>query len=214
MSSGSWLDDGLETIGNKPGHMGAWEKFQLGWLKYEVATRRPVVVHKLGPMEYNTKQAQGCRDPSQKLISSLIGDPFEGSYFYFSGSANNLDNRMTKAFTLPAGATLTAKVNFGIEGELRLCCRDHPRPMVAPPGRRCPPTCRTQAWSRMHRGVLRRLGRSDCGLVCVPPNVRWLQVQERRVGSTTTVHGRQFAVSGAPLDGAESDAGWTFAGFA
>ncbi len=33
MSSGSWLDDGKDTIGNKPSHMGVWEKFQLGWLE-------------------------------------------------------------------------------------------------------------------------------------------------------------------------------------
>ena len=37
MSSGSWIDEGKDTIGNKPSHMGAWEKFQLGWLNYEVA---------------------------------------------------------------------------------------------------------------------------------------------------------------------------------
>ena len=39
--------------------MGAWEKFQLGWLNYEVARAGVKSPHKLGPMEYNTKQAQG-----------------------------------------------------------------------------------------------------------------------------------------------------------
>ena len=37
MSSGSWVDTGEDQIGNAPSHMGAWEKFQLGWLNYEVA---------------------------------------------------------------------------------------------------------------------------------------------------------------------------------
>ena len=37
MSSGSWMGDGTEDIGSKSSHMGAWEKFQLGWLNYEVA---------------------------------------------------------------------------------------------------------------------------------------------------------------------------------
>ena len=59
MSSGSWLDDGKDTIGNKSSHMGAWEKFQLGWLNYEVAYAGKKSEHKLGPMEFNTKQAQG-----------------------------------------------------------------------------------------------------------------------------------------------------------
>ncbi|MCE5253755.1 MAG: immune inhibitor A [Actinomycetia bacterium] len=116
MSSGSWIDDGKDTIGNKPSHMGAWEKFQLGWLNYEVARAGQKSVHKLGPMEFNTKQAQGVFVIlPQKPVTAHIADPYEGSYFYFSGSANNLRNRMVKAFTVGAGATLTAKVNYGIE---------------------------------------------------------------------------------------------------
>ncbi|OGO58125.1 MAG: peptidase M6, partial [Chloroflexi bacterium RBG_16_69_14] len=116
MSSGSWLDDGKDTIGNKSSHMGAWEKFQLGWLDYELARAGTKSVHKLGPMEFNTKQAQGLFVIlPQKPVTVHIADPFEGSKFYFSGSANNLRNQMTKAFTLGAGATLAAKVNYGIE---------------------------------------------------------------------------------------------------
>jgi len=116
MSSGSWLDEGKETIGNKPNHMGIWEKFQLGWANYEVARAGVKSEHKLGPMEANTKQAQGVFVVlPQKPVTSHIADPYAGSYFYFSGSANDLRNQMTKAFTLGAGATLTAKVNYGIE---------------------------------------------------------------------------------------------------
>jgi len=59
MSSGSWLGDGTYDIGSKPSHMGAWEKFQLGWLNYEVAFAGQKSLHRLGPMEFNTKQAQG-----------------------------------------------------------------------------------------------------------------------------------------------------------
>jgi immune inhibitor A len=116
MSSGSWIDEGKDTIGNKPSHMGAWEKFQLGWLNYEVARVGVKSEHKLGPMEFNTKQAQGLFVIlPQKPVTAHIADPYAGSYFYFSGSANNLRTRMTKAFTLGAGATLAAKVNYGIE---------------------------------------------------------------------------------------------------
>ncbi|MDK9710671.1 M6 family metalloprotease domain-containing protein [Acidaminobacter sp.] len=116
MSSGSWMNDGLDDIGSKPSHMGAWEKFQLGWLNYEVARAGVKSVHRLGPMEFNTKQAQGLFVIlPQKAVTSFIADPFAGSYFYFSGSANNLNNKMVKSFTLPVSATLNAKVNYGIE---------------------------------------------------------------------------------------------------
>ena len=69
MSSGSWMDDGQDTIGNKSSHMGAWEKFQLGWLNYETASAGQKSEHKLGPMEFNTKQHKACswffrRNPS------------------------------------------------------------------------------------------------------------------------------------------------------
>ena len=116
MSSGSWLSDGTTDIGSKPGHLGAWEKFQLGWLNYEVAYAGSKSVHKLGPAETNTKQAQGLFVvlPKKKVIAN-ISSPYEGSKFYYSGMGDNLDNYMIKAFTLPAGATLAAKVKYSIE---------------------------------------------------------------------------------------------------
>jgi len=32
MSGGSWASDSQNAIGDKPVHMGAWEKASLGWL--------------------------------------------------------------------------------------------------------------------------------------------------------------------------------------
>ena len=56
--------------------MGAWEKFQLGWLNYEVAYAGEKSEHKLGPMEYNTKQAQGLFVIlPKKAVVTNIGDP-------------------------------------------------------------------------------------------------------------------------------------------
>ncbi len=215
MSSGSWLDDGLDTIGNKPGHMGAWEKFQLGWLNYEVARAGQLSVHKLGPMEYNTKQAQGVFVIlPQKAISSPIGDPFEGSYFYFSGSANNLDNRMTKAFTLPAGATLTAKVNFGIEVGY-----DYAAVIISTDGGATWTTVPTNlSNSSVELNGIEGFSGGwvdlTADLSAYPTNV----VLGFKYKSDGGVNYDGFMVdrllvSGAPLDGAESAAGWTFAGF-
>lgn len=116
MSSGSWMGDGTVDIGSKSSHMGAWEKFQLGWLNYEVASAGKKSEHKLGPMEFNTKQAQGLFVilPKKGVVSN-IGAPYAGSYYYYSGAGDNLDNFMYKAFNLPAGATLSAKVKYNIE---------------------------------------------------------------------------------------------------
>ena len=125
MSSGSWLDEGKDTIGNKPNHMGAWEKFQLGWLNYEVARAGKASAHKLGPMEFNTKQAQGVFVIlPQKPVTAHIADPYAGSYFYFSGSANDLNNKMTKAFTLPARRHAHRQGQLRHRGRLRLRQRD------------------------------------------------------------------------------------------
>ena len=93
--------------------MGAWEKFQLGWLNYEVAIAGQKSEHKLGPAETNTKQAQGLFVVlPDKQVTTNLGAPYAGSYFYYSGAGNNLDTRMYRAFTLPAGAQLTAQVRY------------------------------------------------------------------------------------------------------
>jgi len=116
MSSGSWLSQDDTDIGSAPGHLGVWEKFQLGWLNYEVAFAGQKSEHKLGPAETNTKQAQGLFVvlPPKEVVDR-IGDPYSGMYFYYSGAGNNLDHYMYRAVNLAAGSTLTAKVNYRIE---------------------------------------------------------------------------------------------------
>jgi immune inhibitor A len=116
MSSGSWLSQDNEGIGSMPGHLGVWEKFQLGWLNYEVAYADNKSTHKLGPAETNTKQAQGLFVVlPDKEVTNEIQDPYSGSYFYYSGAGNNLDHFMYQAFTFPPNSSLTAMVNIEIE---------------------------------------------------------------------------------------------------
>ncbi len=118
MSSGSYGNSGIaeDGIGTKPIHMSAWEKFQLGWLNYEVAFAGDHSEHKLGPAETNTKQAQGLFVVlPDKEVTETIASPYAGSYFYYSGSDNDLDNWMTKYFNLGTGSSLSAKVNVQIE---------------------------------------------------------------------------------------------------
>jgi immune inhibitor A len=215
MSSGSWIDTGQDTTGNAPSHMGAWEKFQLGWLNYEVAFAGRKSEHKLGPMETNTKQAQGLFVVlPQKPVTSHIADPYAGDYFYFSGSANNLRNTMTKAFTLGAGATLAAKVNYGIEVGY-----DYANVIASTDG--------GATWQT----VPTNLSNSS-----VEPNGidgfsgGWVDLTvdlsayagDVMLGFRYTSDGGvnydgfmidDIQISGYALDGAETDAGWTYAGF-
>jgi immune inhibitor A len=116
MSSGSWMNDGTVDIGSKSSHMGAWEKYQLGWLNFEVAYAGERSMHKLGPMEYNTKKAQGLFVVlPKKTVVTTISAPYAGSSYYYSSAGDELDNLMYKAFDLAAGSTLTAKVKYNIE---------------------------------------------------------------------------------------------------
>ena len=97
--------------------MSAYEKIFLGWSDYTVVGYKQKASVRLGPSNYTTKQAQQLVVLlPNKQVSSFVGNPFAGSYFYHSGSGNDLDNSMTRSVTLPSGAvTLTAKVRYDIE---------------------------------------------------------------------------------------------------
>ena len=213
MSSGSWMDTGQDTTGNAPSHMGAWEKFQLGWLNYEVAYAGQKSEHKLGPMETNTKQAQGLFVVlPQKPVTAHIADPYAGDYFYFSGSANNLRNTMTKAFTLGAGATLAAKVNYGIE-----IGYDYANVIAS--------TDDGATWQTVPTNLSNSsvepngIDGFSSGWVDLTAN---LPAGDVLVGFRYTSDGGvnydgfmidDIQISGYDLDGAETDTGWTFTGF-
>ncbi len=214
MSSGS--NTGYpDTIGSVPTHMGAWEKFQLGWLNYEVARAGVKSEHKLGPMEYNTKQAQGLfviLPP--KPVTAHIADPYAGSYFYFSGSANDLNNKMTKAFTLGAGATLAAKVNYGIEEGY-----DYANVIVSTDGGATWQTVPTN----LSNSTIEPNGIEGFSGGWVDLNVDlsaytgdvMLGFQYRSDGGVNYdgFMVDDIQISGYSLDGAETDAGWTYTGF-
>ncbi len=116
MSSGSWLSDNDYDLGSAPDHEDAWIKLQLGWLDYVVATPGKTEKLTLGPAEFNSTKPQALLvNLPDKFVEWDIGDPYAGEYFYYSDKGDNLHNKMTKAFTLPAGAQLSAMVNYGIE---------------------------------------------------------------------------------------------------
>ena len=117
MSSGSNTGAG-EDIGDEPTHMGAHEKFLLGWLDYEVAFAGDSGKYKLGPSMSQTKADQALIVvlPDREVASNL-GSPYEGDGFYYSGAGNDLDNLMYVGVDLPADAELTAKAKVQIEAD-------------------------------------------------------------------------------------------------
>ena len=116
MSQGSWGSGNTTDIGSKPNHLGAWEKFQLGWLDYGVAYAGERSRHILGPAATTSHRSQGLFILLPDKETTLdLGAPYAGDYFYYSGSGNDLDNFMVREFDLPAGASLTAMTRFQIE---------------------------------------------------------------------------------------------------
>jgi len=121
MSSGSYLGDGGEDVGARPGDMTAWDKLQLGWLTYDQAEVGKFSVHKVGPAENTTKAAQAIvipLPPDQNFMyeyDALAVAAATGKVWY-STSGNNLEASMIRSIDVPAtGATLSMRMAFNIE---------------------------------------------------------------------------------------------------
>jgi immune inhibitor A len=101
MSSGSWASDSPFSIGDKPVHMGAWEKLALGWLgdNLGIASLGQDASFDLGPAETATRNRyQALRVNLPDYTRTSIVFPVEGSdpnYFY-STRGDSIDTSMTK----------------------------------------------------------------------------------------------------------------------
>jgi immune inhibitor A len=124
MSDGANIGDGgREGIGDAPTDLGAWEKFQLGWLGcpdcpggafYDVAQAGTWSKHVLGPNNRATskgKQALFTLLPDKERVDQL-GAPFEGQFAFFGDAGDDLNTTMTKAV---GAGSLTAKVRYDTE---------------------------------------------------------------------------------------------------
>ncbi len=215
MSSGSWLGDGAEDIGSKSSHMGAWEKYQLGWLNYEVASAGAYSQHKLGPMEFNTKQAQGLFVIlPKKSVTTNVGTPYAGSYYYYSSAGDNLNSFMYKAFDLPTGTTFSAKVKYNIEVNW-----DYAYLVYSTDG--------GATWTPIETNlsVSTNPNGQNFGFGITGVSSGWVDMTANlpagnvllgfRYWTDTNTGGFGFMVddiniTGFPTDGAETDAGWTY----
>ncbi|WP_030691598.1 immune inhibitor A domain-containing protein [Streptomyces globisporus] len=113
MSSGSWLGQGKDAIGDMPGDMTAWDKLQLGWLNYAKVNdwqRSTKTTHKLGVSEYNTKNPQALLvELPKKQVTTDIVAPAEGATQWWSNMGDDLKNTLTRS------VDLTGKTSASLE---------------------------------------------------------------------------------------------------
>ena len=120
MSAGSWASDSANAIGDKPVHMGAWEKLALGWLGddlAQVALGDDVVVE-LGPAEGASRnRAQALRVDLPDFTRTTTVFPYEGTdvnYFY-STKGNDIDTSMSRSVTAIAATPISFRAIYSIE---------------------------------------------------------------------------------------------------
>jgi immune inhibitor A len=234
MSSGANIGDGgSKGIGDAPTDMGAWEKLQIGWLNYAEVDAGEEAHLTLGPAEYNTKNPQALLvHLPDKVVDFHVGDPFEGSYFYHSGSGNDLDNNMTRPITLGAApVTLSFQANYHIEA-----CWDYAYVEVSTDGgttfnpiATSASTDNNENGQNFGHGIT---GTSGTPTVCDQFGTPvWVPVTadlSAYAGQTIQLRFRYWtdgavvgdgfgvdniAITGLPTDGAETDPGWTYEGF-
>ena len=218
-SSGSYGSTGKpeDGIGTKPIHMSAYEKIFLGWSNYQIVNYGQNGSVKLGPAEYNTKQAQQLVVTlPDKQVSTEIGTPFAGSYFYHSGAGNDLDNSMTRQVTLPAGTvTLSAKVRYDIE-------LDWDYAYLTVNGTPVATNLSTNTNPNGQNSGNGITGSSGNSWVDLTADLSAYAGQTVTLGFRYWTDGAvaqpgfgvdEIAITGLPTDGAEADAGWNYAGF-
>jgi immune inhibitor A len=142
---------------------------------------------------------------------------YAGDYFYYSGQGNDLDNLMYREFDLPAGASLTAQVRYQIEQDW-----DYAYVVASDDG--------GATWTSLETNLStdddpngQNFGHGITG----SSNGDWVELTADLSGYTgPTLLGFRYwtdvaavepglmvdeiAVTGSPVDGAESDAGWTY----
>ena len=115
MSSGSWASDSENAIGDKPVHMGAWEKLALGWLGDDlaVASVGQDATFDLGPGEHASNgryQALRVNLPNYTRVTTAFPvDGADPNYFY-STRGDDIDTSASK--TLPSALTAATPIRF------------------------------------------------------------------------------------------------------
>jgi len=230
-SSGSYGSDGTPAngIGNRPFSMSAWDKLVFGWLDYQV-------VHPgdgktkitLGPSEAQSKSGKQAAIVTlpDRFVASDLGAPFAGTRFYYSNTGDDMDNLMSKSFTLPAGTVnFSAKARYNIETDwdyayLLVSTDGGANYSIVPTNRSTTTSPNGQNFGNGITGV------TNGQWVDLTANLSAYAGQTVRIGVEYWTDGAQegdpgsdeapgvalddIAISGQALDGAETDTGWTF----
>ena len=109
---------GDEGIGDRPMPMGAWDKFSLGWLDYDLTRAGKTETHVIRPNQ--SPDSTGVNDGAvvllpDKEVTTQVGAPCAdcGSRYFYSDQGNDLENTMTR--DVQGGGALTGVVNYEIE---------------------------------------------------------------------------------------------------
>ena len=104
MASGSWLSDAGQPLGTSPSGLDIWTKWLLGWTD-------PVTV-KAGDAAKTVTLAQASAggtagkaikvDLPDESYTTALSAPHSGSTMWWSGMGDNLENTLTKPYTLSA----------------------------------------------------------------------------------------------------------------
>jgi immune inhibitor A len=237
MSQGSYGSQNFE-LGNHPTDFNAWDKLFLGFLdNYTIATNTESGRFVLGPVEYNTARPQAMFIvlPNKDVVTDVWA-PFEGDWMYYSQTGNDVDNTMTRPIALGAGPiNATFKAKYHIEpcwdyAYLEVSTDDGATFTPVHTSASAGPTFNVNGQD-FGEGIT---GISGTPLACdddLSPDPEWVDVSADlssyanstiqlrfRYWTDGATFGRGFSVdnlqiTGQPMDGAETDPGWTYEGF-
>ncbi|WP_040390321.1 immune inhibitor A domain-containing protein [Catelliglobosispora koreensis] len=120
MSSGSWLGHGAEEnegIGTVGGLMGPEEKLFLGWLDYTDVNLGQNSTVLLDPaQDANAANAQAIKvNLPNKTTTKAYTTPVSGQYAWWTGSADELNESLTRSIPAASRVTVTASAWYDIE---------------------------------------------------------------------------------------------------
>ena len=120
MSSGSWLGHGAaagDGIGTTPGLMGPEEKLFLGWLDHSTVNVGKSGTYTLNPSQYQVggkDQAVRVNLPD-KQVSTAYTTPVSGQHAWWTGTADDLNETLTRPVPAATSVSVSAKAWYDIE---------------------------------------------------------------------------------------------------
>ncbi len=218
-SSGSYGNSGRpeDGLGTEPISMSVLEKVYLGWSDYAFVPYGKHASIKLSGATSSTKQDQAIAvQLPDKSVTFEVGAPYAGDWQYYSGNGNDLDNTMTRDVALPAGTVdFAAKVKYDIEDDW-----DYAYLTVnGTPVATNLSTTTNPNGQNFGEGIT---GSSGGSWVDLTADLSAFAGQTVTIGfeywtdgavAETGMFVDDISITGAATDGAETDPGWTYAGF-